>query len=94
MPLFTGGGIGADQLGAPGGGDLLALADEGTNRRDDLEAAIDDLHARLGADSLQSGRMFTRKQRPERDATRQRAGIEDLDGDDGSDDPDQSGSPT
>ena len=87
-------GIGADQLGAPGGGDLLALADEGTNRRDDLEAAIDDLHARLGADSLQSGRMFTRKQRPERDATRQRAGIEDLDGDDGSDDPDQSGSPT
>ena len=52
-------GIGADQLGAPGGGDLLALADDGANRRDDLEAAIDDLHARLGSDALQSGRMFT-----------------------------------
>ena len=87
-------GIGADQLGAPGGGDLLALADDGANRRDDLEAAIDDLHARLGSDALQSGRMFTRKHRPERDATRQRAGLEDLDDGNGGTDPDQSGSPT
>ena len=97
-------GIGTDQLGAPGGGDLLALADDDTSRRDNLEAAIDDLHARLGSDSLQSGRMFTRTYRPERDATRQRAGIDALDEnggyeDDsdtggGPDDPGQSGSPT
>lgn len=87
-------GIGMDQLGPPGGGDLLALADDGTSRRDDLEAAIDDLHARLGTDSLQSGRLFTRRHRPERDATRQRAGIEALDDEDDSDGPDQSGSPT
>ena len=87
-------GIGTDQLGAPGGGDLLALADDDTSRRDDLEAAIDDLHARLGSDSLQSGRMFTRKHRPERDAARQRAGLEDLDEGDGSDEPGQSGKPT
>ncbi len=38
-------GIGADQLGPPGESDLLALADEGTSRRDNLEAAIDDLNA-------------------------------------------------
>ena len=87
-------GIGMDQLGPPGGGDLLALADDGTSRRDDLEAAIDDLHARLGTDSLQSGRLFTRRHRPERDATHQRAGIEALDDEDDSDGPDQSGSPT
>ena len=29
-----------------GGGDLLSLVGEGESRRDDLEAAIDDLHAR------------------------------------------------
>jgi len=97
-------GIGADQLGPPGAADLLGLADERAGRRDNLEAAIDDLHARLGRDSLQSGRMFTRKHRPERDATRQRAGVEDLDmrdgdagdgkGGNGATDPDQSGNPT
>ena len=75
-------------------GARVTLADDGANRRDDLEAAIDDLHARLGSDALQSGRMFTRKHRPERDATRQRAGLEDLDDGNGGTDPDQSGSPT
>ena len=78
-------GIGADQLGPPGESDLLALADEGTSRRDNLEAAIDDLHARLGEDALQSGRQFTRKHRPERDATRQRPSIESLSGPDDGD---------
>ena len=67
-----------------GGEDLLSLAGEGESRRDDLEAAIDDLHARLGEDALQSGRQFTRKHRPERDATRQRAAIESLSDEDGS----------
>ena len=73
--------------GAPGTRetDLLALADEGTSRRDNLEAAIDDLHARLGEDALQSGRQFTRKHRPERDATRQRPSIESLSGPDDGD---------
>ena len=69
-------GIGADQLGPPGGADLLALADESGARRDSLEAAIDDLHARLGQDALQSGRQFTRKHKPERDASRQRPSLE------------------
>ena len=78
-------GIGAEQLGPPGGGDLLSLVGEGESRQDDLEAAIDDLHARLGEDALQSGRQFTRKHRPERDATRQRAAIENLSGEDDDD---------
>ena len=78
-------GIGAEQLGPPGGGDLLSLVGEGESRRDDLEAAIDDLHARLGEDALQSGRQFTRKHRPERDATRQRVAIEFLSGQDDED---------
>ena len=82
-------GIGADQLGPPQGGGLLDFADERGRRRDNLEAAIDDLHSRLGRDSLQSGRMFTRKHRPESDPSRQRPS---LDGDDQEDD--QSGSPT
>jgi len=71
-------GIGADQLGPPGAADLLALADERESRRDNLESAIDDLHARLGQDALQSGRQFTRKHRPERDAARQRPSIESF----------------
>ena len=81
-------GIGADQLGPPQGQALLDL-EAADGRRDDLEAAIDDLHARMGSDSLQTGRMFTRRHRQERDPTRQRASLEGLDGDD-----DQSGSPT
>lgn len=71
-------GIGADQLGPPGGADLLALADDGESRRDNLEAVIDDLHARLGQDALQSGRQFTRKHKPERDAARRRPSIESF----------------
>ena len=82
-------GIGADQLGPPDGQGLLDIADEGGRRRDDLEAAIDDLHARMGRDSLQSGRMFRRRHRPEDDPTRQRASLEKLDDED-----DQSGNPT
>ena len=39
----------------------------------------------LGEDALQSGRQFTRKHRPERDATRQRAAIETLSGQDDED---------
>ena len=72
-------GIGADQLGPPAGSSLLDLSDDTTLRRNNLEAAIDDLHHRLGRDALQSGRVFSRKARPERDATRQRAAIETLD---------------
>ena len=72
-------GIGADQLGPPAGGSLLDLSDDTTLRRNNLEAAIDDLHHRLGQDALQSGRVFSRKAKPERDATRQRAAIESLD---------------
>jgi hypothetical protein len=68
---------------------LLDIADEGERRRDDLEAAIDDLHARMGRESLQSGRMFSRRHRPEDDPTRQRASLDQLDDED-----DQSGSPT
>ena len=82
-------GIGADQLGPPQGAGLLDLVDERERRRDDLEAAIDDLHSRLGRDLLQSGRMFTRKDRPETDPERQRPSVEGADPDD-----DQSGSPT
>ena len=82
-------GIGADQLGPPQGAGLLDLVDERGRRRDDLEAAIDDLHSRLGRDSLQSGRMFTRRHRPETDPERQRPSVEGADPDD-----DQSGSPT
>ncbi|MEK9935610.1 MAG: DNA polymerase IV [Rhodobiaceae bacterium] len=82
-------GIGADQLGPPDGQSLLDIADEGGRRRDDLEAAIDDLHARMGRESLQSGRMFTRRHRPEDDPTRQRASLDRVDDED-----DQSGSPT
>ena len=82
-------GIGADQLGPPGGQSLLDIADEGGRRRDDLEAAIDDLHARMGRDSLQSGRMFNRRHRQEDDPTRQRASLDRLD-----EDEDQSGNPT
>ena len=82
-------GIGADQLGPPAGQGLLDIADEGGRRRDDLEAAIDDLHARMGRDSLQSGRVFNRRHRQEDDPTRQRASLDRLDEED-----DQSGSPT
>jgi DNA polymerase-4 len=82
-------GIGADQLGPPAGQGLLDIGDEGGRRRDDLEAAIDDLHARMGRDSLQSGRMFNRRHRPEEDPTRQRAARETLEDED-----DQSGKPT
>ena len=82
-------GIGADQLGPPAGQGLLDIVDEGGRRRDDLEVAIDDLHARMGRDSLQSGRMFSRRHRPEEDPTRQRASLEKLEEDDG-----QSGKPT
>ena len=63
----------------------MSLADDGTSRRDNLEAAIDDLHARLGQDALQSGRQFTRRHRPERDATRQRPSIETFTGPEDSD---------
>ena len=62
-----------------GGGDLLSLVGEGESRRDDLEAAIDDLHARLGEDALQSGRQFTRKHRPERAAIETLSGQDDED---------------
>ena len=41
-------GIGADQLGPPAGSSLLDLSDDTTLRRNNLEAAIDDLHNRLG----------------------------------------------
>lgn len=82
-------GIGTDQLGPPGGQSLLDIADDSGRRRDDLEAAIDDLHARMGRDSLQSGRMFNRRHRQEDDPTRQRASLDRLDEDD-----DQSGNPT
>ena len=82
-------GIGADQLGPPQGASLLDLVDETGRRRDDLEAAIDDLHSRLGQDALQSGRMFTRRHRPEKAADRQRPAVEGTDPGD-----DQSGSPT
>ena len=51
-------------------------------RQDSLEAAIDDIHGRLGQDALQSGRVFTRQHRPERDPTRQRAALEKLDEED------------
>ena len=82
-------GIGADQLGPPQGAGLLDLVDDHGRRRDDLEAAIDDLHSRLGRDALQSGRMFTRRHRPETDPERQRASVEGADPD-----KDQSGKPT
>ena len=82
-------GIGADQLGPPAGSSLLDLSDDTTLRRNNLEAAIDDLHHRLGRDALQSGRVFSRKTRPERDATRQRAAVETLDLDEPRTDDDQ-----
>ena len=75
-------GIGADQLGPPEGQGLLDITDDSGRRRDDLEAAIDDLHARLGRESLQSGRMFSRRHRQEDDPARQRASLENLDDDD------------
>ena len=71
-------GIGADQLGPPQGQGLLDIADENSRRRDDLEAAIDDLHARMGRGSLQTGRRFRRRHRPEDDPTRQRPSLDNL----------------
>lgn len=71
-------GIGTDQLGPPAGASLLDLSDDTATRRNNLEAAIDDLHHRLGEDALQSGRVFTRKTKPERDPERQRASVESL----------------
>ena len=62
------GNLGGVQLAQSGGLDLA-------------RAAIDDLHARMGRDSLQSGRMFKRRHRPEDDPTRQRASLENLDDD-------------
>ena len=77
-------GIGAEQLGPPEGESLLDLAGGQDTRRDSLEAAIDDVEARLGKDAVQSGRVFSRKHRPERDPTRQRASLDALeDNDDG-----------
>ena len=78
-------GIGAEQLGPPEGESLLDLAGGQDTRRDSLEAAIDDVEARLGKDAVQSGRVFSRKHRPERDPTRQRASLEALEGDDDGD---------
>ena len=75
-------GIGAEQLGPPEGESLLDLAGGQDTRRDSLEAAIDDVEARLGKDAVQSGRVFSRKHRPERDPTRQRASLDALEGDD------------
>ena len=75
-------GIGAEQLGPPDGVSLLDLAGDTDARQDSLEAAIDDIHGRLGQDALQSGRVFTRQHRPERDPTRQRAALEKLDEED------------
>ena len=53
-------GIGADQLGPPQPGGLLEIADETAIRKNQLEAAIDDLHGRMGTGALQSGRQFAR----------------------------------
>jgi DNA polymerase-4 len=78
-------GIGADQLGPPQGQGLLDIADDNSRRRDDLEAAIDDLHARMGRDSLQTGRRFRRHHRPEDDPTRQRPSLDSLSEDGGGD---------
>ena len=47
-----------------------------------MEAAFVDIHGRLGQDALQSGRVFTRQHRPDRDPTRQRAALEKLDEED------------
>ena len=71
-------GIGAEQLGPPEGESLLDLAGGKATRQNDLEAAIDDVQARLGTDAVQSGRVFSRKHRPERDPSRQRASLEAL----------------
>lgn len=71
-------GIGADALGLPSGASLLDLTDGIDAKRNNLEAAIDDLHDRLGDQTLQSGRIFTRKHRPEHDPTRQRITPENL----------------
>jgi DNA polymerase-4 len=75
-------GIGAEQLGPPDGANLLDLAGDSDTRQDSLEAAIDDIHGRLGQDALQSGRVFTRQHRPERDPARQRASLEKLEKED------------
>ena len=61
------------------------LAGGQDTRRDSLEAAIDDVEARLGKDAVQSGRVFSRKHRPERDPTRRRASLDALEGDDDGD---------
>ena len=61
-------GNGAEQLGPPDGESLLDLAGGRDTRRDGLEAAIDDVEARLGKDAVQSGRVFTAS--TDRNATR------------------------
>jgi len=54
-------GFGVDQLGPPESANLLDFAGGDDERRNTLEAALDEVHQKLGDNALQTGRMFKRK---------------------------------
>ena len=66
-------GIGVDNLGEPSETRLFDLEGGDDDKRNRLEAAVDQLHGKMGIDALRTGRQFARaydrlaKQKPAND---------------------------
>ena len=53
-------GIGVNNLGEPSEARLFDLEGGGDDKRNRLEAAVDQLHGKMGIDALRTGRQFAR----------------------------------
>ena len=66
-------GIGVNNLGEPSEARFFDLEGGDDDKRNRLEAAVDQLHSKMGIDALRTGRQFTRdhnrsaKQKPAND---------------------------